>query len=222
MIELALTTMKENISASVAIHVRMSDHSLVYAVRKFVILKHKPTVKEVRDYKRLNADGFLWDLAKKPWYVINQCRNPNECWGVWKSIFNDTLSMHAPIRHKQVKGNSVPWITPEIKCMMRNRDHHEKYAIKHDSRLHWEKFQLLRNKVNIEIRNARSKYFHDKITDCSVINGPKKTWKLKKSLLVLGKNAESKNVNELLIDGISVSDPTFIISVRSRVSQNKL
>ena len=59
--DLVLTTMKENISTSGVIHVGMSDrdHSLVYAVRKFVILKHKPTVREVRDYKRLNADGFL-------------------------------------------------------------------------------------------------------------------------------------------------------------------
>ena len=167
--------MKENRSASGVIHVGMSDHSLVYAVKKYVILKHKPTVREVRDYKRFNADGFLLDLAKMPWHVINQYSNPNECWRVWKSFFNDTLDMHAPIRHKRVKGNSVPWITPEIKCMMRNRHYHKKYAIKHDSHLHWKKFQLLRNKVNIEIRNAKSNYFHDKITDCSVMNDPKKT-----------------------------------------------
>ena len=92
---------------------------------------------------------------------------------------------------------------------MRNRDYHKKYAIKHVSRLHWEKFQLLRNKVNIEIRNAKSKYFHDKIADCSVMNDPKKTWRLTNSLL--GKMlSPTNNVNELLIYGISVSDPTFI------------
>ena len=204
LIDLVLTNMKENISESGVIHLGMSDHSLVYAVRKFVNSKHKPTVREVRDYKRFNAEFFLWDLAKLPWHVINQYSNPNECWRVWKSFFNDTLNMHAPIRRMRVKGNSVPWITPEIKCMMRNRDYHKKYAIKHASQSHWEKFQLLRNKVNIEIRNAKSKYFHDKITDCSVMNDPKKTWKLINSLL--GKNTKSINVNELLIDGISVSD----------------
>ena len=200
--------MKESISTSGVIHLGMSDHSLVYAVRKFVISKRKPTVREVRDFKRFNAECFLWDLAEMPWHVINQYNNPNEFWRVWKSFFNDTLNMHAPFRHKRVKGNSVPWITPEIKCMMRNRDYHKKYAIKHDSQLHWQKFQLLRNKVNIEIRNAKSKYFHDKITDCSVMNDPRKTWKLINSLL--GKNAKSNNVNELLIDGIFVSDPKSI------------
>ena len=42
--------------------------------------------------------------------------------------------------------------------------------IKHSSQSHWESFQFLRNKVNVEMRNAKSKYFHDKITDCSVMN----------------------------------------------------
>ena len=129
--------------------------------------------REVRDYKRFNGEFFLLDLAKLPWHVINQHCNPNECWRVWKSFFNDTLNMHAPIRRMRVKGNSVPWITPEIKCMIKNRDYHKKYSIKHASPSHWEKFQLLRNKVNVEIRNAKSKYFHDKITDCSVMNDPK-------------------------------------------------
>ena len=161
----------------------MSDHSLIYVVRKFTLPKLKPNVKEVRDYKHFNAEYFIGDLARMPWHVINQYNNPNECWRVWKSFFNEILNIHAPIRHKRVKGNSVPWITPAIKCMMRNRDYHKKYAIKHSSQPHWESFQFLRNKVNVEMRNAKSKYFHDKITDCSVMNDPKKTWKLINSLL---------------------------------------
>ena len=76
--------MKENISAPSVIHVGMSDHSLVYAVRKFVILKHEPIVREVRDYKRFYADSFQWDLAKMLWHDINQYSNPNECWRVWR------------------------------------------------------------------------------------------------------------------------------------------
>ena len=55
--------MKENISASGIIHLGMSDHSLVYAVRKFFNSKHKPAVTEVRDYKRFNTECFLWNVA---------------------------------------------------------------------------------------------------------------------------------------------------------------
>ena len=65
------------------------------------------------------------------------------------------------------------------------------------------------SKVNVEMRNAKSKYFHDKITDCSVMNDPQKTWKLINSLL--GKNNKSNNLNELLVDSTSVSDPKSIV-----------
>ncbi len=65
---------------------------------------------------------------------------------------------------------------------------------------------------------------NDKITDCSVMNDPKKTWKLINSLL--GKNNKSNNVNELLVDSTSVSDPKsitdafndYFISIGSRLA----
>lgn len=82
---------------------------------------------------------------------------------------------------------------------MRNRDYiKKKQAIKHASQLHWKKFQELRNKVNIEMRNAKSKYFQDKIDDCSKSNDRKKTWIFINSLL--GKNNKSTNVSELSIN----------------------
>ena len=69
------TNIKENLSASGVVHLRMSDHSLIYVIRKFVISKHKLTVREVRDYKHLNAEYF-WGSAKMPIYQ----HNPYECW----------------------------------------------------------------------------------------------------------------------------------------------
>jgi hypothetical protein len=62
--------------------------------------------------------------------------------------------------------------------------------------------------VNVAMRNAKSKYFHDKIFDCSIMNDPKKTWKIINSLM--GKNDKSNNVNELLVNGRSISDSTTI------------
>ena len=55
----------------------------------------------------------------------------------------------------------------ENQQFMRNRDFHKKQAIKHTSQTHCEMYQAERNKVNIEIRNAKSKFFCEKIRDCS-------------------------------------------------------
>ena len=211
LIDLVLTNTKDNISASGAIHLGISDHSLIYAVRKFTLPKTKSTVKEVRDYKHFNAEHFIADLSRVRWDTMQQFHNPNECWKVWKSFFDETLNRHAPLRHKRIKGNSVPWITPRIKEIMRNRDYHKKQAIKHASQFHWERFQTLRNKVNMEMHNAKSNFFHDKIDDCSKSVDPKKTWTFINSSL--GKINKSNNVSKLFVNENVVSDSKLIAEV---------
>ena len=177
------TNTKDNISASGVIHLGISDHSLIYIVRKFTLPKRKSTVEEVRDYKHFNAEHFIGDLSRMPWNMVQHFHNPNDCWRIWKYFFDETLSRHAPLRHKRIRENSVPWITPHIKELTRNRDYHKKQAIKHTSQFHWERFQSFRNKVNMEMRNAKSNFFHNKIDDCSKWMEPKKAWTLINSLL---------------------------------------
>ena len=88
---------------------------------------------------------------------------------------------------------------------MRNRDYHKKGAIKYASQTHWESFKKLRNEVNIQMRNAESKFFHDKINDCSRSNDPKKAWTPINTLL--GKNNKPNNLSELSVNDNLVSDP---------------
>ena len=47
MIDLVLTNVKESIHASGVIHLGISDHSLIYAVRKFMLPKTNPGVREL-------------------------------------------------------------------------------------------------------------------------------------------------------------------------------
>lgn len=101
LIDVILTNAKENISACGVIHLGISDHSLVYAVRKFTIPKSKPAVKEVRDYKHFVAEDFAADLSRMPWHITQQYDDPNDSWEAWKCLFNETLDRHAPLRHKR-------------------------------------------------------------------------------------------------------------------------
>ena len=201
MIDLDLTNVKENIHASGVIHLGISDHSLIYAVRKFMLPKTNPGVREIRDYKHFDAELFVEDLSRIPWNAIQQFINPNICWNVWKSFFTDTLNRHAPIQHNRTRRDSVP----RIKALMRNRGYHKKRAIKYASQTHWESFKKLRNEVNIQMRNAKSIFFRDKINDCSRSNDPKKAWTLINTLL--GKNNKPNNLSELLVNDNLVSDP---------------
>ncbi len=129
LIDLILTNKAENISCAGVLHLGISDHSLVYAVSKFELSKSRPSIKEVRDFKYFSDSDFRADLMQVPWDTI--CYDdPNTCWIVWKSFFNEILNKHAPMRQRRLKAKSVPWITPAIKQLMRNRDYHKKKAIK--------------------------------------------------------------------------------------------
>ena len=66
---------------------------------------------------------------------------------------------------------------------MRLRDFHKKKAVKHNAQNHWIKYKELRNKVNYEIRKAKTKFFCNKIEDCAQSNDLGQSWKLINNLL---------------------------------------
>ncbi len=92
-----------------------------------------------------------------PWENVTQYDNPNSCWHLWKPFYLQTLDRHAPFRCMRTRGNSLPWITPNIKNLMRARYVHKKKAVKFNSQLHWAKYKDTRNKVNSELYKAKKK-----------------------------------------------------------------
>ena len=100
--------------------------------------------------------------------------DPNICWTVWKSFFNEIFHKHAPLRQKRVRSNPVPWITPIIKQTMRNRNFHKKRAIKCNSRYHWQKYKNWRNRVNREMKLSKSQLYYSE--NCAISGNIKKTW----------------------------------------------
>ena len=64
LIDLILTNKPEYISTGGVLHLGISDHSLVYAVRKLELPKSRPTIKEVRDFKHFSESQFRADLLQ--------------------------------------------------------------------------------------------------------------------------------------------------------------
>ena len=133
LIDLVLTNRPENISKSGVIHLGISDHSLVYLLYsivqstsvQFSLPKIRQTAGEIRNFKNFDESGFIQEISLLPRDMIYQSNNRNMCWQVWKSLLLGTLDRHAPLRQKRLRDNPVPWITPQIKQLMRNRDFHK-------------------------------------------------------------------------------------------------
>ena len=197
MIDLIFTNRNENIVKSGVIHLAISDHSLVFAVRKIVAPKSWENVGYVRNFKNFDATAFLNDLSQMSWENVTQYENPNLCWQLWKSFYLQVLNRHAPFRRMRIRGNSLPWITPNIKNLMRARDFHKKKGAKFNSQLHWAKYKDIRNEGNSELYKAKKSYFCDKFEDCAQTKNPKQSWHHINHLLG-NKNYKSNNIPQIL------------------------
>ncbi|CAB4024314.1 Hypothetical predicted protein, partial [Paramuricea clavata] len=190
LIDLILTNRPENISRSGVIHPGISDHSLVYAVRKFTLPNGRQKIRQVRNFKNFVENDFIRDVSQLPWEMVYQFGDPNLCWQVWKSLLLDALNRHAPLRHKRIRNNPVPWINPQIKELMRKRDYHKKKTIKYDSESQWELYKTLRNEASSQMGDSKS------------------GWAWINSLL--GRKHKNANINELKVNDDIISDDKSI------------
>ena len=191
------TNTPEKISDSGVIHTGISDHSLVFAIRKIsVIIKKQENTLEIRNMKNFDEKKFAEELLKQHWeHVYFFAEDLNAMWEIWKKLFLEVLDQHAPLQHKKIRSNKVPWITSDIKNLMNTRDNFKRKSILTNNENDWLNFKTTRNKVNIELRNAKKDYYSSKIAGQKF--NPKKAWKSINNLL--GRQNKPTVINELCV-----------------------
>ena len=114
-------------------------------------------------------------------------------WEIWKKLFLEVLDNHAPLQHKKIRTKKVPWITSAIKQLIITRDRLKRKAIITNLEIDWLNYKTTRNKVNIQLRNAKKNYYSTKISDQKC--NPKEA--LKTINDILGRQRKPTVVNEL-------------------------
>ena len=76
-----------------------------------------------------------------------------------KTTFNNVVDVHAPSRTRQVTSSESPWITPELKRRMHERDILRIKAIESKDIHDWAAFKKARNSVRNEIKLANKAYY---------------------------------------------------------------
>ena len=116
LIDVILTNEPSRIITSGVLHIGISDHSLVYAVRKFAIPSNN-THKYVttRSFKNFDANKFKSDLVKINWNSIHDQDSPDEMLERWYELFTHISNKHTPIRTRRVRNKKAPWLTPELR-----------------------------------------------------------------------------------------------------------
>ena len=110
----------------------------------------------------------------------------------------DILDKHAPVTRIKVKGNSLPYVTSELKALIRTRDYlRAKLANKTGSICLRKAFNHVRNKVNKALSDLQQSYYAQRTEENK--DNLKGTWKILKQ--AIGQGTKSTNMDKVIYEG---------------------
>ena len=203
-----IMTNSVNISKAGVIDPGVSDHSLVYVIRKFKRPKGEPKIIRVRSFKNFVDDDFLRDLRNSDWsYFLNLTDLDQSC-DIFNSIVKTVADKHAPFVTHKIKGKIEAWVTNDLLQAIKERNYFKKKANQSKSIIDWNNFTQKRNQVNNMKNTLKQDYFNTLLTDNA--KRPKQLWKTLKTLVPNGKNTTTSVKRLVTEDGIDVTCPKGI------------
>ena len=160
-----MITNEKLISSNDVLMSTISNHNLVYISLKLKKPRIKPSYVTIRSYTNYSADNFLRDLSYTPFHIISLFNDFNGQVDVFNELFLEVLNLHAPVKRVKIKDKPNPFITLEIRQLMKTRDQWRKLARKTNDPLHWNGYRFFRQEVKREIRVAEKVPVRTQILD---------------------------------------------------------
>ena len=135
--------------------------------------------------------------------------NADDVWGHWSTLFKDILDQHAPIKRKWVRGDQLPWITPQIQREIALRNKLFKRHRKDPSPSSWEAYTKQRNKVTSLKRKGVKTFCYDAST---AAKHPGDFWKKMRPLLPNSGANKQSNIT-LVENGTVITEPSAVADV---------
>ena len=205
-----LSNVKENILQCGTISVGISDHLLTFCTRKISRghFKSHNTIK-IRSMKNYCAEGFIELLRNTDWSKCFNSTCVNTSWKSFKEIFVNILDDVCPVKEIRLKQRTEAWMTTEIYEMIKSRDEFLYKFKKHGSQSDYKEFCKFRNRIQREIKLAKSNYFSNKIEENR--NNPRKLWQQLKELGYKNKGNEGAKIilkinDEICHDSRTIAD----------------
>ena len=198
LIDIIATNHPITIKKSGVIPTCISDHEMIGFVRKVNHVKYKPKTIHCRDYKNYDPNKLNEHLKNQDWSKLYEYKNINDAWTFMRSILQTSYNIFCPMITKKVKGKPSPWITAELKLLMNDRDKLLRKWRKVRSKGLKDQLKAKRNRVNIEIRNAKSSYTKSLLQENA--NDPASFWSCLKKVFPV-KNKVGHVENSFMING---------------------
>ena len=203
-----IMTNSVNISKSGVIVSGISDHDLVYVIRKFKRPKSEPKLIKVRTFKNFVENDFLRDLRLADWSYFTKCEDLDHACDIFNRNVKTVAGKHAPFVTHKIKGRVEAWVTDDFIKAIKERDYLLKKAKQNKSITDWESFTKKRNQVNRKKNKLKQEYFNEILTENE--KRPKALWKTLKTLVPNGKTGTTSIKRLVKDDGTEITCPKGI------------
>ncbi|KAK3909441.1 RNA-directed DNA polymerase from mobile element jockey [Frankliniella fusca] len=142
-----------------------SAHDCIFAIFDLSVPSHVKQKITFRNFKRICVESLLVDVEQAPWSQVYKESSIDNKVNEFNMILEGLMDQHAPEQNKLMKENYAPWMSNDIRRLLKERD---KLRRKYNSTkcpVDFEKFRTVRNKVKQNIRNAKTKYYYDKFSE---------------------------------------------------------
>ena len=106
---------------------------------------------------------------------------------IFTSAYNSILNIHAPIKIIQNRNSYVPYISREIKLLMKERNSLKIIAARSGRNEDFNAYKRSRNQVVSKLKKAKENYYQEKFKDPNLSS--KDTWKHAYQLLGTNKSS---------------------------------
>ena len=163
LIDVIITSNPQQVIETNVMPSSISDHDLPYVVLRIKKERRKLTYMTGRSFKGYAADRFYKDMSEVPWSLLDIFDDAEDKLYAFNFLFNDILDKHAPIKMMKIRGRPNPYVTEEIRELMRIRDNWKKIAKKSKNSYAWLQYKICCREVKREIRLAEREYVNQQI-----------------------------------------------------------
>ena len=113
-----------------------------------------PKIITIRNYRKFDEREFQTDINRAPFQVFEVFEDPADAYHAWNLVFTEICDKHASLKEIKISIDGLPWVTKEIRMIMKQRCKALKKARKvNDPRLKWNMRMKLQESQKQSINN---------------------------------------------------------------------
>lgn len=140
-----------------------SDHNFVGCIINTLVQKNKSCSRSFRDFSKFNAKDFEADMLVLDWDNIVKTTDVNKKIEIFNNYLMALYDIHAPLKTKIYTKPPAPWLTYNLKIMIKLRDKALKRFKSTKRQEHHEYYKELRNYTTSAIRAEQKAYYNQKL-----------------------------------------------------------